>query len=45
MFAELGRVSVFVCRNDAACLEFVFCKFNVCFSGAVVLTCDGGLVD
>ena len=26
-------------------LEFVFCKFNVCFSGAVVLTCEGGLVD
>ena len=26
-------------------LEVIFCKSDVCFSGAVVLTCDGGLVD
>ena len=26
-------------------LEVVFCKSNVRFGGAVVLTCDGGLVD
>ena len=26
-------------------LEVVFCESDVCFSGAVVLTWDGGLVD
>ena len=26
-------------------LEVVFCMCDVCFSGAVVLPCDGGLVD
>ena len=26
-------------------LEVVFCKSDVCFSGAVVLACDGGLID
>ena len=26
-------------------LEVVFCESDVCFSDAVVLTCDGGLVD
>ena len=26
-------------------LEVVFFKSNACFSSAVVLTCDGGLVD
>ena len=26
-------------------LEVVFCKSDVHFSGAVVLTCDGGLVN
>ena len=26
-------------------LEVVFCLSDVCFSGVVVLTCDGGLVD
>ena len=26
-------------------LEVVFCKSDVFFSGVVVLTCDGGLVD
>ena len=26
-------------------LEVVSCKSDVCPSGAVVLTCDGGLVD
>ena len=26
-------------------LEVVFCKSDVCFSGAVVLACDCGLVD
>ena len=26
-------------------LEVVFCQSDVCFNGAVVLTCDGGLVD
>ena len=26
-------------------LEVVFCESDVCFSGAVVLMCDGGLVD
>ena len=26
-------------------LEVVFCKFDVCLSGSVVLTCDSGLID
>ena len=26
-------------------LEVFFCASHVCFSGAIVLTCDGGLVD
>ena len=26
-------------------LVVVFCMCDVCFSGAVVLPCDGGLVD
>ena len=26
-------------------LEIVFCKSDECFSGAVLLACDGGLVD
>ena len=26
-------------------LEVVFCMCDVCFSDAVVLPCDGGLVD
>ena len=26
-------------------LEVIFCKSDVCLSGAVVLTCDGGMVD
>ena len=26
-------------------LEVVFCTSHECFSGAIVLTCDGGLVD
>ena len=26
-------------------LEVVFCMSHVCLSGAIVLTCDGGLVD
>ena len=26
-------------------LEVVFCKSDVCLSGAVVLMCDGGLVN
>ena len=26
-------------------LEIVFCKSEDCFSGAVLLTCDSGLVD
>ena len=26
-------------------LEVVFCKSDVCFSGAVVLAFDGGLID
>ena len=40
-----------MCRNDVVCmvsvssLEVVFCKSDECFSGAVLLTCDGGLVD
>ena len=33
----------FVCRNDA--VWFLFSKSDACFSGAVVLTYDGGLVD
>ena len=36
----------FVCRNDAVWFLYLVLKsFSVCFSGAVVLTCDGGLVD
>ena len=26
-------------------LEVVFCESDKCYSGAVVLACDGGLVD
>ena len=26
-------------------LEVIFCKSDECLSGAVVLTCDSGLVD
>ena len=26
-------------------LEVIFCKFDVCFSGAVVLACDSDLVN
>ena len=26
-------------------LEIIFCRPHVCLSGAVVLTCDSGLVD
>ena len=29
---------------SASSLEVVFCKSDVCLSGAVVLTCDGGMV-
>ena len=40
----------FVCRNDAVqflylVLQSIFCKSDICFNGAVVLTCDGCLVD
>ena len=40
----------FVCRNDAVwflylVLKSFFCKSDVCFSGATVLACDGGLVN
>ena len=38
----------FACRNDAMWflyIEVVFCSSDVRFSSAVVLTCDGGLVD
>ena len=48
MFAEF-RVSVF-CASEwcgvvsVSSLEAIFCKCDVRFSGAVVLTCDGGLV-
>ena len=50
MFAEFGRVSVFCVSEwcgvgSVSSLEVVFCKSNVRFSGAVVLMCDGGLVD
>ena len=50
MFAEFGRVSVFCVLESCgvvsvSSLEVVFCKSDVCPSGAVVLTCDGGLVD
>ena len=50
MFAEFGRVSVFCVLEwcsvvSVSSLEVVFCKSDVCFGGAVVLTCDGGLVD
>ena len=50
MFARIGRVSVF-CMSEwcnlvsVSSLEVVFCKSNVCFSGAVVLMCDSGLLD
>ena len=50
MFAEFGRVSVFCVLEwcsvvSVSSLEVVFCKSDVRFSGAVVLTCDGGSVD
>ena len=50
MFAEFGWVSVFCGLEwcgmvSVSSLEVVFCKCDVCLSGAVVLTCDGGLVD
>ena len=50
MFAEFGRVSVFCVLDrcgvvSVSSLEVVFCKSDVHFSGAVVLTCDGGSVD
>ena len=50
MFAEFSRVSVFCVLErcgvvSVSSLEVVFCKSDVRFSGAVVLTCDGGLVD
>ena len=36
-------------RNDAmwflSCFEVGFCESNVCFRGAVVVPCDGGLVN
>ena len=40
----------FVCRNDAVWFLYLVLKSfsvrsHVCFSGAIVLTCDGGLVD
>ena len=38
----------FACRNDAVWflyIEVVFCRSDVRFSSAIVLTCDGGLVD
>ena len=50
MFTEFGRVSVFCVLErcgvvSVSSLEVVFCKSDVRFSGAVVLTCDGGSVD
>ena len=50
MCAEFSRVSVFCVLEgcgvvSVSSLEVVFCKSNVRFSGAVVLTCDGGSVD
>ena len=48
MFAEFSRVSVFVCRNDLVWFLYLVLqlfKSDVCFSGAVFLTCDGGPVD
>ena len=50
MFAEFSRVSVFCVAKwcgvvSVSSLEIVFCKSDECFSGAVLLTCDGGLVD
>ena len=38
----------FACRNDAVWflyIEVVFCRSDVRFSSAIVLTCDVGLVD
>ena len=50
MFAEFSRVSVFCVLEgcgvvSVSSLEVVFCKSDVRLSGAVVLTCDGGMVD
>ena len=50
MFAEFGRVSVFCVLErcgvvSVSSLEVVFCKSDVRFSGAVILTCDGCSVD
>ena len=50
MFAEFGRVSVFCVLHwcsvvSVPSLKVVFCKSDVCLISAVVLTCDGGLVD
>ena len=48
VFAEFGRLSVFCVLEwcsvvSVSCLEIVFCKSDVRFSGAIVLTCDSGL--
>ena len=50
MCAEFSRVSVFCVLEgcgvvSVSSLQVVFCKSDVRFSGAVVLTCDGGSVD
>ena len=50
MFAEFGRVSVFCVSKrcgvvSVSSLEIIFCRPHVCLSGAVVLMCEGGLVD
>ena len=49
MFAEFGRVLCFVCWNNAVWfLHLVLKLFSaslMCLSSAVVLTCDGGMVD
>ena len=50
MLAKFGRVSVFCVLEwcsvvSLSSLEVVCCKSDVCLSGAVVLKCDGGLVD
>ena len=50
MLAKFGRVSVFCVLEwcsvvSLSSLEVFCCKSDVCLSGAVVLKCDGGLID
>ena len=41
MFCVTERCGVI----SVSCLEFVFCKSDVCFCSVIVSACDGGLVN